>query len=425
MSWVELTHSQGQIVAANSYQITLLTSENGQAAHKLYVVASIYLAASVLWWISFRLVKQIYILSLPFFFYGLAFLLVGLGPFISSYGGRGWIHNVATAIYAAASASGSLFFALNFGTEGGTPAQTWAFRACVIQGSQQIYVAALWYWGSTITMSSTAQVSSSVQLTSRRAVAAITTPIAFLFWAVGLILFLGLPDYYRQRPGKIPSFYSALFRRKIVLWFFFMVVVQNYWLSAPYGRNWRYLWSSQYAPAWGIVLLILVFFIGVWALMLAVLGHLSKQHSWILPIFSIGLGAPRWSQMLWAISGIGTYVPWGTRAIGALLGRALWLWLGVLDALQGVGFGMILLQTLTRFHVAFTLLFAQVVGSLATIAARASAPDATGPGDVFPNFAFNIRAGIEQYWFWIALVFQLTIPVGFFVFFRKAQLFKP
>ncbi|KAL9609251.1 MAG: hypothetical protein Q9167_005970 [Letrouitia subvulpina] len=415
----------GQIVAANSYQITLLTNENGQAANKLYVVASIYLAASVFWWISFRLVKQVYILSIPFFFYGLAFLLVGMGPFVSNYGGRGWVHNVATALYAAASASGSLFFALNFGTEGGTPAQTWAFRACVIQGSQQIYVAALWYWGSTITTSSTAQGSSSVQLTSRRAVAAITTPIAFLFWAVGLILFLGLPDYYRQWPGKIPSFYSALFRRKIVLWFFFVVVVQNYWLAAPYGRNWRYLWSSQYAPAWGIVLLILIFFVGVWALMLAVLGHLSKQHSWILPIFSVGLGAPRWSQMLWAVSGIGTYVPWGTRAIGALLGRALWLWLGVLDALQGVGFGMILLQTLTRFHVAFTLLFAQIIGSLATIAARASAPDATGPGDVFPNFAFSIKAGIEQHWFWIALVFQLIIPVGFFLFFRKAQLFKP
>jgi hypothetical protein len=29
---------------------------------------------------------------------------------------------------------------------------------------------------------------------------------------------------------------------------------------------------------------------------------------------------------------------------GLLLGKSLWLWLGVLDAIQGVGFGMMLLQ---------------------------------------------------------------------------------
>jgi alpha-1,3-glucan synthase len=208
-------------------------------------------------------------------------------------------------------------------------------------------------------------------------------------------------------------------------WFFVMVIIQNYWLSAPYGRNWRYLWSSQHAPAWAIVLLLIVFFIGVWAAVLWVLHNLSKQHSWILPIFAIGLGAPRWCQMLWGVSNIGVYVPWGGRVIGALLGRSLWLWLGVLDAVQGVGFGMILLQTLTRFHIVFTLIAAQVIGSVATIAARASAPNATGPGDVFPDFSLHVWDGLQKAWFWIVLVFQLTICVGFFLFFRKEQLFKP
>lgn len=62
----------GQIIAANSYQITLLTGTVGQTAEKLYVVASIYLLTSVMWWFCFRYLKSIYVLSIPFLFYGLA-----------------------------------------------------------------------------------------------------------------------------------------------------------------------------------------------------------------------------------------------------------------------------------------------------------------------------------------------------------------
>ena len=117
-----------------------------------------------------------------------------------------------------------------------------------------------------------------------------------------------------------------------------MVLVQNYWLSAPYGRNWLYLWSSQHVPAWQMAILVAVFFLGVWAASLYLFSILSSRHSWILPIFAIGLGAPRWCQMLWSTSNIGQYVPWaGGHAASAFAGRTLWLWLGVLDALQGVG----------------------------------------------------------------------------------------
>ena len=140
----------------------------------------------------------------------------------------------------------------------------------------------------------------------------------------------------------------------------------------------------------------------------------------------MGLGAPRWAQLLWSTSNIGAYVPWaGGPIASALAGRALWLWLGVLDAVQGVGFGMILLQTLTRFHVLFTLLAAQVLGSIATILARATAPDKIGPGDVFPDFSAGAMPGLGKVWFWVALLFQLGVPVGFFMFFRKEQLSKP
>lgn len=108
----------GQIIAANSYQITLLTGGQGEVNEKLYIVGGIYIATSCLWWLMFRSLKSIYVLSLPFLFYGLAFLFVGLSPLASSGGGRDWLRNVATGMYVTASSSGSLFFALNFGDEG-------------------------------------------------------------------------------------------------------------------------------------------------------------------------------------------------------------------------------------------------------------------------------------------------------------------
>ena len=121
---------------------------------------------------------------------------------------------------------------------------------------------------------------------------------------------------------------------------------------------------------------------------------------------------------------MGLYLPWGSAVGSAIAGRSLWLWLGVLDALNGVGIGTMLLQTLTRHHVAVTLTAAQVLGSAATIAARASAPDATGPGSVFPNLVVSL-SGLGAWGFWVALVFQMILPCGFFMFFRNEQLFKP
>ncbi|KAL8840879.1 MAG: hypothetical protein Q9170_001143 [Blastenia crenularia] len=416
----------GQIIAANSYQITLLTGTVGQTAEKLYVIASIYLVTSIMWWFCFRWLKSIYVLSIPFFFYGLAFLLIGLAHFAPTVNSRGWVQNIATALYAIASSSGSIFFALNFGDEGGAPIKAWVYRACVIQGTQQAYVVGLWYWGSTLTKATASGVTKTNPVVDSSIMTAITAPIAIMLWAMGLILFFGLPEYYRQAPGSVPSFYTSLFRRKIIMWFFVTVLIQNYFLSAPYGRNWGYLWSSNHAKSWQIVLLIILFFGFVWAGFLWLFGILSKDHSWILPVFAIGLGAPRWCQMLWGTSNIGQYVPWaGGHVASALVGRSLWLWLGVLDAVQGVGFGMILLQTLTRIHIAFTLIAAQVLGSIATILARATAPNKIGPGDIFPDFSAGYSDGLGKGWFWVALGFQLLICVGFFAFFRKEQLSKP
>ncbi|TVY93725.1 Cell wall alpha-1,3-glucan synthase [Lachnellula willkommii] len=416
----------GQIIATSSYQITLIAGTIGQTPEKLYITASIYLATSLVWWIMYRTMKSIYVLSVPFLFYGSAFFLLGLAPYASDSFQRGWIQNAATGMYAIASSSGSIFFALNFGDEGGSTVKTWVFRACIIQGTQQIYVCVLWAWGSYLTKSISNSIVPNSINTSDKALTAIGVPVALCFWAVAFIMYRGLPNYYRQSPGKVPFFYVSLMRRKIVLWFFVVVIIQNYFLSTLTGRNWAFLWSSNHAKTWEVILLVIFFFIFVWTAILYGFAKLSKSHSWILPLFAIGLGAPRWAQILWSCSNIGAWVPWVGSATGsALASRSLWLWLGVLDAIQGVGFGMILLQTLTRVHIAFTLISAQVIGSVATIVARATAPDKLGPGDQFPDFSRGVYPGVTKAWFWVGLLLQLCVSVGFFRFFRKEQLTKP
>jgi alpha-1,3-glucan synthase len=253
----------------------------------------------------------------------------------------------------------------------------------------------------------------------------ITVPVAALLWTVGTVLFLGLPNYYRQSPDKIPGFYTSLIRRKTVPWFFVMVIIQNYWLSAPYGRSWQFLFSSNQLPVWGAFLLAVLFFVGIWGGLLWGFSFLTS-HPWFLPIFAIGLGAPRWAQMLWGTSGIGLYLPWAGSPIGsAILSRCLWLWLGLLDTIQGVGLGMMLLATLTRQHVMGVLIGAQVIGSAVTMLARATSPNSISPNPTFPDFSQGITPSISYPWFWVALVMQLIIPVGFFKFFRKEQVAKP
>jgi len=262
------------------------------------------------------------------------------------------------------------FFCFSRLIVGGAPVTSWVYRACIIQGSQQIFAAGLWYWGHKLAVQSATGLDPN-KITTPTTVAVVTWSLSVLLLAIGVSLYTGLPDYYCQLPGRIPAFYQSLTRRKLVLvcflslrnpdlqWFFVTVVLQNFWLSAPYGRNWSYLWSSD-VPVWQIVLLVVTFFVGVWSALLLVLGLLSKKHSWSLPVFAIGLGAPRWCQMLWGVTFIGYSLPWADIGSGVdrvktglLLGKSLWLWLGVLDAIQGVGFGMLLLQV---FHELLMLL---------------------------------------------------------------------
>jgi hypothetical protein len=85
-------------------------------------------------------------------------------------------------------------------------------------------------------------------------------------------------------------------------------------------------------------------------------------------------------------------------------------------------------QTLSRLHVCATLAFAQIIGSICVMVARATAPDRVGPESVFPNAAtWDFESGLKgspmaSAPFWIALICQIIIVIGYFWFYRKEQL---
>lgn len=271
--------------------------------------------------------------------------------------------------------------------------------------------------------------------------------IAVLVWILAFILFLifgfmffGLPTYYKQVPGNIPAFYRSLYRRKVIVWFLISQFITNFWLALPYGRksthsvqrrvttylaeSWGYLWSSQHLPAWGLALMCFFFFVVVWVLICFIIRELARTHTWAPVIFGLGVIAPRYFAEFWAVSSIGQYLPWtGSPAASAFVGRSLWLWLTVLDSVQGAGLGMMLLQTLIREHVAFSLICAQVLGASATIMAKAIGIPFSDYLVSFSSWEPSEGAGpFGKPLFWLCLFCQFAIPMGFLLFFRKSQL---
>jgi hypothetical protein len=99
---------------------------------------------------------------------------------------------------------------------GGSTSQTWAFRSCVITGTQQLVISFLLYWGAPTLSRVNGKISTSAP-PSTTVIAGVAFPLAVLMCSIGALLFLGLPAYYRQKPGAIPSMYRALCRRNIVI----------------------------------------------------------------------------------------------------------------------------------------------------------------------------------------------------------------
>jgi len=106
------------MLSATSFQITLLSGRSWQDDVQLYVLGGVFLAASVVWYLLFRLKPSVYVLSAPWIFFGLAFFMIGLPSVTSALvPAHRALASVATWSYAIASAAAFLFFGLNFGEE--------------------------------------------------------------------------------------------------------------------------------------------------------------------------------------------------------------------------------------------------------------------------------------------------------------------
>ena len=127
------------------------------------------------------------------FRFSIAFVLIGFpslrGVFV---GPRVTITRIATYFYAIASAAGFLFFGLNFGEEAGAATEIWITRAGIVQGLQQIWVSALWFWGYTLNGTDPKT------YVTPRAIMYVVWPMAVISLLFAYLLFFGLPDYYRQ-----------------------------------------------------------------------------------------------------------------------------------------------------------------------------------------------------------------------------------
>lgn len=187
----------GQLASISSLQLTLLTGAQGESANQLYTLCSIYLVASLCFWLLYRRLQAIWVLSLPFAFFGVALLFLAVSLYVNNTVAKGWLQNVTSGLYSFGSAAGSFYFSLNFGTEGGTPTQVWAWRAVVITGTQQLFITFLWGLGVSISRGDT--------LTSNpspKVIFPICILLAAIFLGIGAVLFLGLPDYYRQKVSR-------------------------------------------------------------------------------------------------------------------------------------------------------------------------------------------------------------------------------
>ncbi|KAI9604228.1 hypothetical protein H4Q26_003842 [Puccinia striiformis f. sp. tritici PST-130] len=311
----------GQVLGATSFQLSLLGGSSSQRTFDLYIIGAVNIIGSVTWYILNSVKPATWSLSLPWVCFGMAFLLIGfpsLSPSLKIYGVRHPLSLLASSFYSFASAAGFLFFSTNFGEEAGGGTDTWVYRACVVQGTQQIWIAALWYWGFKLQGTNPTDTAS----VPPAWINAITFTLAITCFGIGYVLFIGLPNYYRNVPGQVPNFVKTLFRRKLVIWYMAAEILRDYWLSGPYGRNWSFLWTGSGMHVWATVILVFIFFVGVWAVVMKGLSHASKKHTWFLPIFAVGLGAPRWCQMLWGTSSLATYLPWAGSA-GPYLGTTI------------------------------------------------------------------------------------------------------
>lgn len=73
-------------------------------------------------------------------------------------------------------------------------------------------------------------------------------------------------------------------------------------------------------------------------------------------------------------------------------------------------------------HVSAVLILSQIIGTAASTLARYASPTGSGVADVFPNITFGESYSVFGNWlYWIGLVCQIIIALGYMFWFRKEQ----
>jgi glycogen synthase len=398
----------GQLLSSTSFQIALLADSATLKQWQFYAMGGVFIVASIMWFVLYRCYESRLVLSLPFLLFGISFLsALMFGPSL--------ISTAPLLLYTVGSAALPYYFALNFGQESGSQISLWIFRAMIGETCRQVWTSSLFFWNYVDTKDPDHHVVKSPMMI------AIISSCSVILGLLGVLLYFGLPRVYLQIPPTVPRFWRNLMKRKLVLWYWLSEVVKTYFLSGVFGRNMSFLWAHPLDNR--STLYIALIFQAFGLLCLGWMAYKSSTHSWVLPIFAVGLLSPRWSQMALSTSLMGFYLPW-SGDLGPYVGISLWLWLAVMDTIQSAGLMIMLLQTLTRIHVVPVLVVGQCLGAAVQMISKLTAPNRDGPGDIFPAFSSDIGP-LKNPLFWLGWISQVFISLGFLFWFRREQLSKP
>ncbi|KAI8902926.1 hypothetical protein BC833DRAFT_571187 [Globomyces pollinis-pini] len=317
----------GQLMGLASFQITIISKASSFDSLDFYLLGIAFIIGCIFWYaLYFKKASKLGLCG-PFVLYSLAF--IGLAfPYRSRY----YLLPIQM-IYSFASASGPLFFALNFGAEDGSEIKVWIYRSILGESLRQCYVLFLSNWSRMYVSTPIATLTTTI----------ICVPFSALLGMYFILLYAGLPKFYSFTPPSIPNFIRTLFRRNMVLWYWLSEFVKGYWLNGVYGRNLEYFWSRQ-IPVWSSVVIIIALG-ALGATLMTMIAIASKRHTWLLPVFSVGLLSPRWAQISFSLSATGLSLYWG-RVYSEYIAASVWMWLGVLDSIQAVGISIMLLQVM-------------------------------------------------------------------------------
>ncbi|KAG8962310.1 Cell wall alpha-1,3-glucan synthase ags1 [Tulasnella sp. 419] len=374
----------GQILTSASISIVALSGQIWQSDYQLYIVAGIFLAASVGWEALFRF-KPATAITFPWMCLALAFFIFGLAfvhPILMS--AQLALLYVATLLCIIASAATPLFLVLNFGEEAGVATNIQTLRACAILGCQQILTTVLLYGGYQL-----CRPESNARALHWSVPKLWSLSAASLFYAYRVRW--SLSDTLSQSPLALKNSKIASLGSQVVSWYLASEILRTYWLRHAYLENWSSL-SSAPIPDSVILTSVILFLSLVWGILLLVLKYIPATRSW-LSVLAVGVSALRWYQMMLGKSTLDMLAQW-TGITDLYLHSSVEILLRILGVIPPAGLGMILLQTLSWPHARTKLVLAQIAGCILLLTAHAAKSNQIDSSSFLSKSPRDLSAGL-------------------------------